>query len=212
MYHSLLCLFFFWIVLKDPCFVTCNHLLQDISVTLDPFQKMKTQSFRLSFCSIVRFLGTIFAHNFFMANSSVKIWWTVVWFKFNSLSIIRTVSRRSDKGSHYLHIVISFWSWRSSRAGFIFNGFTALIPLELLWSRQNMLPIGLFQFIESFNAGFPKFDTKLDCTSLLEIALFHFRDTHTKTASQETALKLACWPYRVETHTRSLWGSYLTFI
>jgi len=26
---------------------------------------------------------------------------------------------------------------------------------------------------------------------LLEIALFHFRDTHTKTASQETALKLA---------------------
>jgi len=28
---------------------------------------------------------------------------------------------------------------------------------------------------------------------LLEIALFHFRDTHTKTASQETALKLVCW-------------------
>jgi len=27
---------------------------------------------------------------------------------------------------------------------------------------------------------------------LLEIALFHFRDTHTKTASQETALKLVC--------------------
>ena len=55
-----------------------------------------------------------------------------------------------------------------------------------------MLPMGLFQFIESFIAGFPKFDTKLDCTSLLEIALFHFQDTHTKTASQETALKLAC--------------------
>ena len=44
-----------------------------------------------------------------------------------------------------------------------------------------MLPIGLFQFIESFNAGFPKFDTKLDCISLLEIALFHFRYTHTHT-------------------------------
>jgi len=27
---------------------------------------------------------------------------------------------------------------------------------------------------------------------LLEIALFHFRDTHTKTALQETALKLVC--------------------
>jgi len=56
-----------------------------------------------------------------------------------------------------------------------------------------MLPIGLFQFIESFNAGFPKFDTKLNCTSLLEIALFHFRDTHKKTASQKTTLKLAWW-------------------
>jgi len=41
-----------------------------------------------------------------------------------------------------------------------------------------MLPIGLLRFIESFNAGFPKFDTKRDCTSLLEIALFRFRDTH----------------------------------
>jgi len=50
-----------------------------------------------------------------------------------------------------------------------------------------MLPIGLFQIIESF----PMFDTKLDCTSLLEIVLFHFYDTHTKTASQKTALKLA---------------------
>jgi hypothetical protein len=53
-----------------------------------------------------------------------------------------------------------------------------------------MLPIGLFQFIESFNAGFPKFDTKLDCTSLIEIALFHFRDTHTKTASQKNRTKI----------------------
>ena len=34
--------FFFWIVLKDPCFVTRNHVLQEISVTLDQFQKMKT--------------------------------------------------------------------------------------------------------------------------------------------------------------------------
>ena len=36
--------------------------------------------------------------------------------------------------------------------------------------------------------------------------------THTKSASQETALKLECWRYRVETHTRSLWDSYLTFM
>ena len=48
-------------------------------------RRWRHTSFRLSFCSIVRFLGTNFAHNFFMGNSSVKIWWTVVWFKFNSL-------------------------------------------------------------------------------------------------------------------------------
>ena len=53
-------------------------------------------------------------------------------------------------------------------------------------------PQGQFQFIESFKAGFTKFDKKFDRTSLLEIAVFHFRDTHTKTASQESALKLAC--------------------
>ena len=72
------------------------------------------------------------------------------------------------------------------------------VPLEHLWSRQSMLPIGLFQFIESFNAIFHKSDIEPDSTSLLEIALFHFRDTHThtrthKTASQKTALKLAWW-------------------
>jgi len=59
-------------------------------------RRWRHTSFRLSFCSIVRFLGTIFANNFLMANSCVKIWWTVVWLKFNSLAIIRTVSRRSD--------------------------------------------------------------------------------------------------------------------
>ena len=45
---------------------------------------------------------------------------------------------------------------------------------------QSMLPIGLFNFIESFNSGFPNFDTKHDCKSLPEIPLFHFRDTHTQ--------------------------------
>ena len=48
-----------------------------------------------------------------------------------------------------------------------------------------MLPIGLFQFIEGFNAGFSKFDSKLDCILLLEIAVFHFRDTHTHTHTKK---------------------------
>jgi len=61
------------------------------------FTRWRHTSFRFSSCSIVRFLGTNFAHNFFMATSSLEMWWTVVWFKFNSLAIIRTVSRRSDR-------------------------------------------------------------------------------------------------------------------
>ena len=60
-------------------------------------RRWRRASFRMSFCSIVRFLGTIFAHNFLMANSCVKIWWIVVWFKFNSLATIRAVIRRSDR-------------------------------------------------------------------------------------------------------------------
>jgi len=61
----------------------------------------------------------------------------------------------------------------------------ALYHLNICDLEKACSPIGLFQFIESFNAGFPKFDKKLDCASLLEIALLHFRDTHTKTASQK---------------------------
>jgi len=34
--------FLFLYCTQDPRFVTCNHVLQEISVTLDPFQKMKT--------------------------------------------------------------------------------------------------------------------------------------------------------------------------
>ena len=119
-----------------------------------------------------------------MSNSSVKIWWTVVWFKFNSLAIIRTVSQRlTAQGLALSPHCYQFLKLNVFQSGIHLYGFTALwkclIPLERLWSRQSMLPIRLFQFIESFNAGFPKFGTKLDCTSLLEIALFHFRDTHT---------------------------------
>ena len=53
--HSLLCLSVSGFIFKDPCFVTRNHVLQEISVTLDPFQKMKTQ--RPSNCPSVRLSG-----------------------------------------------------------------------------------------------------------------------------------------------------------
>jgi len=125
--HSLLC-FFFWIVLKDPCFVTCNHVLQEISVLLDPFQKMKTHVLPIVLLfEYVRFLGTNFAHNFFMDNSSVKILWTVMWFKFNSLAIIRTVSRRSDRTrARTISTLLSVLKLKVFQSGVHFDGFTAL--------------------------------------------------------------------------------------
>ena len=51
---------------------------------------------RFSFCSLVRFFGTNFAQIFRLPNFSVRMSWTVWWFKFNSLPIILTVQRRSD--------------------------------------------------------------------------------------------------------------------
>ena len=89
--------FCFWIVLKDPCFVICNHVLQEISVPLDPFQKMKTHVLPIVLLFDCQVFGNKLRTQCFMVNSSVKICWTVVWFKFNSLAIIRTVSRRSDR-------------------------------------------------------------------------------------------------------------------
>jgi len=59
-------------------------------------RRSRHTSLRLAFCSVVRFFGTILAHNFLMSKSCVKILWTVIRFKFNSLLIILSVNRRSD--------------------------------------------------------------------------------------------------------------------
>jgi hypothetical protein len=63
-----------------------------------------------------------------MVNSSVKIWWTVVWFRFNSLAIIRTASRRSDRTrARTNRTLLSVFEVEGlPERGFIFNGFTAL--------------------------------------------------------------------------------------
>ena len=64
--HSLLCLFVSGLVLKYPCFVTCNHILQEISVTLDPFQKMKAHVLLMVLLFVYRVFGnnlcTQFSH------------------------------------------------------------------------------------------------------------------------------------------------------
>jgi len=56
---------------------------------------MKTHVFPIFLLFDCQVFGNKLRTQFFMANSSVKIGWTVVWFKFNSLAIIRTVNRRS---------------------------------------------------------------------------------------------------------------------
>ena len=71
MCHSLLSLFVSYS--KDPCFVTCNHVLQEISVTLDPFQKMKTHVLPIVLLFDCQVFGNNLRNNFLMANSCVKI-------------------------------------------------------------------------------------------------------------------------------------------
>jgi len=111
----------------------------------------------------------------------------VVWFKFNLLAIIRTVSRRSDRTrARTISTLLSVFEVQGlpERGLYLMDSRpseNALYHLNTCDLDKACSPIGLFQFIESFNAGFPKFDTKRDCTSLLEIALFNFRDTHTHT-------------------------------
>jgi len=59
-------------------------------------RRSRHTSLQLTFCSVMRFFGTILAHTFLMSKSCVKIWWTVNRFKFNSLLIILKVNRQSD--------------------------------------------------------------------------------------------------------------------
>jgi hypothetical protein len=78
---------------------TINHLLWHvwkIFVIFDAFEKVQPHIPSVSFCSLVRFIGTRFAQIFLMINFSVKMSWTVWWFKISLLQIILTVKRRSD--------------------------------------------------------------------------------------------------------------------
>ena len=90
-------------------------------------RRSRHTSLRLAFYSVVRFFWTILAHTFLMPKFSVKIWWTVNRFKFNSLLIILNVNRRSDLTRDLTLSTLSsvFWGWRSSRTRFVFHLFSA---------------------------------------------------------------------------------------
>ena len=60
-------------------------------------RRWRYRSFRMSFFSFASFLATICPENFLMANSCLNFWWDMNSLKCNSLAIIRTVSRRSDR-------------------------------------------------------------------------------------------------------------------
>jgi hypothetical protein len=70
-YNSILCLFVSASYSKI-CFFTCNYVLQEICHFGSVPEDQETRP-RDCLCFIVRFLGTNFAHNFSMVNSSVKI-------------------------------------------------------------------------------------------------------------------------------------------
>jgi hypothetical protein len=98
------------------------------------------------------------------------------------------------KGSHFLHSVISFRSWTSSRAGFIFNGFTdlwkCLMPLEHVISTMHA-PHRPVSFYWKFQCRFPQSLTqnliahrcsKLpSCISVTHTHTYTHTHTHTHT-------------------------------
>ena len=161
-------------------------------------RRWRHKSFRLSFCSIVRFLGTIFAHSFLMVNYCVKIWWTVVWFKFKSLAIIRTVSRRSDRTrARTFSTLLSVFEveglpeWDS----FLMDSRpteNALYHLKTCDLEKACSPWAFFSLLKVSMPVSPSLAQNL-IAHLCSKLRSSISVTHTKTASQKTALKLAWW-------------------
>ena len=70
-------------------------------------KRSRHTSLRLAFCSVVRFFGTILAHNFLVFRSCVKIWWTVSRFKFLTTDHFQRQSTIwPHKRPHSFHIVV----------------------------------------------------------------------------------------------------------
>ena len=114
-------------------------------------------SLLMSFLSYLRFLGTSFHQIFLIPNSLLNIWWTVVWFKFNSVPIILSVNRWSAcrRSWDYVDICISSWKQRPSAMRFIFSWlpsfYKCLKPPKHLGHWQNTVSIGLPKFCKCFH-------------------------------------------------------------
>ena len=156
-------------------------------------------SLLMSFLSYLRFLGTSFHQIFLIPNSLLNIWWTVVWFKFNSVPIILSVNRWSAcrRSWDYVDICISSWKQRPSAMRFIFSWlpsfYKCLKPPKHLGHWQNTVSIGLPKFCKCFHCTVSNFEAKPECKPLLEICVSRCQKALAKPAS----LKQPLWTTNV---------------
>ena len=114
---------------------------------------MKIHILLIVLLSIVSLLATICTQHFLMANFCLNFWWNMGSLKCNSLAIIRTVSRRSDRTRactfSTLLPVFEFEILPERGSHLLIHGpLRILLPLEHLLFRQSMPPYVCFSFLE----------------------------------------------------------------
>ena len=129
-----------------------------------------------------------------------------MWFKCNSPATIRTVSRRSGRtrARTFSTLLSVFEVGGPPQRGSSLVGSQPsennLYHLNICDVHNACSPLACFSLL-SFDVSLPKFDTKLDCTSLLEFALFHFRDTQTHTHTHTHTHTTRTHTHHTHTHT-----------
>ena len=101
----------------------------------DVFKKVQARISSVFLWSLLKFIGISFALFFCMPTSSVKMSWTVHWFKFSSLC--QTSIRPHDR-PRFGHIFVRFWRASSSRKRVVFHILTAI--QKCFTSPKNLCP------------------------------------------------------------------------
>lgn len=148
-------------------------MFQEMRIIFNDYKKSRHFSLLMFFCFCERFFTTSFAPIFLIPNSLFKIWWTVVWLKFNSSPIILTVNRRSK----FLRLGVFNISSVLNNRGLPQLGSSLIdsVPAEndlkyrITWVLDKTLSLGRWKFCKSFRCTLTKSEAKSDGRPLLEI-------------------------------------------
>jgi hypothetical protein len=137
-----------------------------------------------------------------MPSTSVKMPWTVWWFRFNSLPIILSniikTSRQPSLWSHFLPFLTCKVFQNEVRLPYSHGHPKCFIPSNNLCPRNSTLSIRPFEYFVSFCWVFIKFEAKFDRATLFEISFLHFRNqsllhTFKQLAVKSDVLTLSKW-------------------